>query len=145
VSFLKVFNQPLPFILQDIITNCWGSAGPGNIQFCLFNAVHAPLPMDTAATYNAIECAFPGYARQIVASAAWGAPFLSLDTALSLGPPVQFVRGIGVQAPSNVYGYYVLQEGGNIIWAQAFDTPVPIVNPGDTVLFAPQFSFLSQH
>jgi hypothetical protein len=145
VSFLKVPNQPLPFILADIIANCWGNGAPGNIQLCLFNAVHAPLPMDTAATYNAIECTFPGYARQVVASAAWGAPFISLNTALSLGPGVTFVRGIGVQAPSTVNGYYVLQAGGNIIWAQQFDTAVPIVNPGDTVLFVPQFSFLSQH
>ena len=71
---------------------------------------------------------------------------LTLNQASSYGPPCLFARSVALGPPETEYGYFVLcLATGNLLWAQEFDTPVLITNPGDQVLFVPQFSFLSQY
>lgn len=144
-TFLKLPDAILIPILQDIIDNGWGNGGPGNMSVGLYASPHVPAAGDVAATYTAIEAAFPGYVRLLIATAAWGAPTLTLHQASSLATLCTFAYALSAGPSVQAYGYFVLNPGLALAWAQLFPAPVTFALPGDRYSFTPQFSYLSQH
>ena len=144
-TYLIVPTGILPAILADIINNGWGNAGPGNMEVGLFTGPTVPAHTDNAATYLAIEAAFSGYARNLLATALWGAPSIIGAGAYAVGPPVLFTRGLVAGPPVICTGYFVLNPSGALAWAQKFPQPYTVALPGDSVAFTPQYSYLSQH
>ncbi len=60
-------------------------------------------------------------------------------------PFISFMTQFGVVPANNVYGYFVSDADGNILWVGIFETPIVVTNPGDSVSFVPTFSFFSQN
>jgi hypothetical protein len=99
-------------------------------------------PVDGSSVGNFVEADFDGYASQGIA--AWGAP-------IAVGPRGQiqsasntFTKAAGV-VPNDIYGYYVLDGGGSLLWAERDPAaPIPIHNAGDKYIITPTFTLKSE-
>jgi hypothetical protein len=125
--------------LLDLLTANWGTLDCG-----LFKSMHTPADGDTLATYTAIEADFPGYARQQIQN--WlAASTDGTGRALSVADVVTFTRGAG-GAPQNIYGYFVVDAAGNLLWAELDpNAPVAINNPGNTYSILPTLTLKTEN
>lgn len=145
MNFLKMPTGILTQICDAIVHDQWIVGGAGMFTtWGLYIANHTPQDSDTYATYAAIEATFGGYVRQGVAAAAWSASTLIGLQAVTLATPLLWVP-TGAPLPQTVYGYFVQDHLGSLIWAQLFDAPYVLNTIADFVLFTPSWSFASAH
>ncbi len=111
-----------------------------NSKLHLYKNNHAPVHGDTVSAYT--ESDFVGYAA--VALTAWGAPYLTADFHAYIDEVVEtFTAGLVVGSQS-VYGYYVTDLAGVLIWAELAPSPVTINAAGQTFAVLPRFSDTSE-
>ena len=108
-----------------------------------FVSNHAYNAADVAATYNAIEATFGGYAA--ITCNSWGAAFLN---ALNIAETDEIVRSwttTGSGLPQSVYGIYYLDAAGNLLFSELFSTgPVVLSFVGDQCNYQPIYTALSR-
>lgn len=85
-------------------------------QLGLFNSNITPSRTDVATTYTAHEATFGGYSRATLNS--WGAITVVLHVAAMQEIVRTFTRTGG--ATETIYGYFVLDNLGALMWAEAF-------------------------
>jgi hypothetical protein len=86
------------------------------------------------------ECNFDGYSAFSLSRASWTTPTIVSGSAQS-----QYASGLTwacTGAGNTVYGAYVLDPGGNLIWGEDFSTP-RVVSNGDTLTYTPVFTLTS--
>lgn len=114
-------------------------------QVGLFQSSHTPANGDVLADYEAIECDFPGYARQD--SLAWGVP--DTDGAgrarVTHNDVLVFTR-IANGAAQSAFGYFVVDVPSNVVlWAEEFAAPFPIDDEtADPILVRPRLTLRSE-
>lgn len=87
-----------------------------------------------------IEADFTGYAAS--AALVWGSTFTDeLHNAVAAAASVQF-NDTGEAVTNTVYGYYVTDGAGAVLlYAERFDSPVPMTGPAQAIVVLPEFSF----
>ena len=75
---------------------------------------HVPADSDTVSSYT--EANFTGYAA--IALTSWGTAFLNGSNLGEIDHPTQTFTQTGTGTTCMVYGYYVTDGSGNLIWAE---------------------------
>lgn len=128
-------DEGLVSLLQAMVDQ-WGD----DLVVGLFESDYEPTANDTIATYNAIEADFPGYARQPLEN--WmNATLIDSGHARTEADIVTFTRTSDAGGPKTVYGYFVVDQAGNVLWAENGPfAPVVVTDAGDQVTLLPRFS-----
>lgn len=126
--------------LLDAMTAVGGKLRSATLH--LFVTNHANNAADTASTYNAIEATAGGYASQTITD--WGASTIAASVALTTAGVYTFTfTGSGL--PFVVYGAYVLDSLGNLLYADLIATGgVTISAAGQTYSYRPKYSIKNQ-
>lgn len=101
----------------------------------LFKNNYTPVAGTTLA--NLTEADFSGYASVVLAG--WTAAAIGAGgRAYSQADLVTFAHNGGVTANS-IYGYWVVDSGGTLLWAERFATaPITMSGLGDSIVVIPQ-------
>jgi hypothetical protein len=109
-----------------------------NATLHLYVSNYTPVLADVAATYNAIEAAFGGYAAQTITD--WGAAATVSAKAKTVAGNYTFTAS-GTGLPATVYGIYVLDASGNLLYAEKNPTGgVTLSSAGHTFSYQPAFT-----
>lgn len=111
-----------------------------NTYLKLFQNNHTPVRGDTAASYT--EATFGGYAQITLNS--WGAASLTADFHALLTEIVRTFVCTGAPFTNTIYGYYIVDGGGNLLWAELAPASfnVDAINKAYSVI--PQFTLTSE-
>lgn len=122
----------------DAIRTSYGNT----LTLALFVSNIVPSKSDVAATYTAHEASFGNYARQAITT--WGSVGVASHAAGMQATPRTFTRTGG--ATESVYGYFVLDAGGLLQFAEAFPAgPVVMSGAGQTLTVVPVMSDESKY
>jgi hypothetical protein len=106
----------------------------------LFKNNITPASGDVAGTYT--EADFAGYAASNCTG--WTASTMASNTATTTADQKTFTRS-STGAVQNIYGYYVLDAGGNLLFAERDSAaPIPLTNLGDSYLVTPKWTLKSE-
>src|SRR6266436_3665549 len=93
-----------------------------NTRLRLFQNNHTPVHGDTAAAYT--EASFPGYA--FIALTAWGAVTLTADFHALTTEALETFASTGSSPVNTIYGYYITDLTGALLWAELAPAPITI-------------------
>lgn len=106
----------------------------------LFQNDTVPAFTDTIADY--VECDFAGYVAGT--PIAWGAPIINGSNQGELnGTQINFTHD-GGSTGNTVYGIFVVDVGGNLLYAERFPAPISMTTAGDTIPYVPRFTLINQ-
>jgi len=106
----------------------------------LFQNNHVPAVTDTQANYT--EATFSGYASVDI-TALWGAAFVNGNGQGEIDCATQTFSFGGGAVTNLVYGAYVTDSGGNLIYAERFAAPVSMSAVPDQIIYTPKFTAVS--
>jgi hypothetical protein len=110
---------------------------PGNPKYRLFQNDITPTPESVAADFTVAT--FDGYADKIFTMPS--GPFRDVDGSFYFTGGGTWTMS-GSTTPNVIYGSYVLDfTGANLIFAQRFDTPVPMVDAFSVIAIAAKVNF----
>lgn len=126
----------------DELTALTGVGGPFNAAVVkLFQNDYTPTVDSVVGDFT--EADYTGYAAS--AAIVWGAPFIDpVAGPLVLGDLKSFPASGPFTVPNDIFGFWIESSGGDLLWAERFDTPVTIANATDNVVIVPQFGLISQ-
>jgi hypothetical protein len=105
----------------------------------LFQNNHTPGVADVNANYT--EATFTGYAS--VALGTWNPAFLNGSNQGEIDAnPVTFTRTAGATS-NTIYGAYVTDNAGDVVYAEKFSAPITMASTGDTFTYTPRFTAVS--
>lgn len=110
-----------------------------SLTYRLYQNAHTPGDGSTAADFT--ECTFDGYAAQ---GPSWGAAATNGSGDAEAVAAALTWTATGGSTSNTVYGYYVTDGGGEVVWAELFDTPVAVVDAPDAVVVTPTITLKSQ-
>lgn len=103
----------------------------------LYKNNHTPVDTDTVADYT--EANFTGYSS--IPLNAWGTAFLNGSNKGQTEMSTQFFTQTGTGTTCDVYGYYVTDGSGNLIWAELNpDGVFHMVNTGSVYEVTPKLT-----
>lgn len=106
----------------------------------LFKNDHVPVVGDGNGNYT--EANFSGYAS--VALGDWNAAILNDDDKGEIdGDPATFTHN-GGGTSNTVYGAYVVNNAGDVVYAERFAAPRVMASNGDEIVYTPKFTAVSQ-
>lgn len=106
----------------------------------LFQNNHVPVFTDVLAAYT--EATFDGYGGSVVL--AWGVPFINgSNQAECDASTVTWVRSGGATS-NTIYGIYVTDNAGLLVYAERFGAPVSMTSAGDTIGYTPRATLINQ-
>jgi hypothetical protein len=111
-----------------------------NTRLRLFQNNHTPVHGDTAAAYT--EASFPGYAFTALTS--WGAVYLTADFHAFTDEVLRTFTATGSSPANTIYGYYITDLTGALLWAELAPAAVTINASGQTYSVLPRFSDTSE-
>ncbi len=115
------------------LENVINQVAPQNLVLKLYKNSYTPVAGSTEANFT--EANFTGYAAITLAGANW---VVTLASPSYAAYPQQTFTSSADQTTQNIYGYYLVQAtSGKIMGAEAFATPYPISNNGDTIKITP--------
>jgi hypothetical protein len=110
-----------------------GKTAPSTLTLRLFTN-NASLSEATVAG-DLTELSGNGYAAQALTGASW--TVTEGDPTVAQHPQMTFTASGG--GWGNVYGYYITNASGALIWAELFSGgPIPISNAGETIKITPR-------
>jgi len=129
-SLSPVFALPLLSAMLACLLTRPAAALCDALHVHLFTAGPSPItPGMTIASFT--EATFVGYAPSVVAALS-GPINTPSDTCDGLFATPSFICTAG-STPNTILGYWIDDGAANIYLAEAFSSPVPIVNPGDFI------------
>lgn len=127
---------------SDVLALLADTAQPlDGVQVGLFQNNYTPTR--SSAIGDLVDADFTGYA--LSAAVVWSGPFM--DPVLGpylVGDLKTFSVGSSPTTTNDIYGYYVIDSGGNLIAAERFASPVPMAVAGATIPVVPTFGEVSQ-
>lgn len=106
----------------------------------LYKNNHVPAFTDTILDFT--EADFSGYGSSILL--AWGAAVINSGVqALIATPPVSWTRSSGPTS-NTVYGVYVTNVAGDLMYAERFPAPISMTSNGDTISYEPLCTLINQ-
>lgn len=114
-----------------------GVASPGAFWYHAFVNDFSPSPATVIGAFT--ECTTAGYSAEHVLNSGWVPVTSPSGTTRAVNSLFAWVLTDAV----TLYGYYVEDGSGNLLWSQRFDTPVVFGALGGTVTIEPAFTFVS--
>lgn len=105
----------------------------------LFKNNHTPTPGDTDANYT--EADFSGYSSVTLT---WNAAFLNGDDKGEIDADEETFTHNGGGTSNTIYGAYVENNAGDVIFAERFDAPRVMSANGDTIPYTARLTAVSQ-
>jgi len=106
----------------------------------LFQNNHTPAVTDTEANYT--EASFSGYAAVDI-HALWGAAFVNASGQGEIDCTTQTFAFGGGAVTNLVYGAYVVDNAGKLIYAERFAAPISMSASPDQIIYTPKFTAVS--
>jgi hypothetical protein len=115
--------------------------GGNNLTLKLYTTNITPNPNggDTAAAYNAAEAAGPGYAAITLTAGSWTVTPANDPSDAVYAQQTFTFTGPLTSTAKDIYGYYVVDADGILIWAEKASGPFTPANNGDTYKITPKF------
>jgi len=124
--------------LLNIIFNNVRAAGGNDFTLKLFTTNITPADTDTAATYSGSEASGGGYAAQTLTNGSWTITAAN-DPSDAVHPQVTFTFTGPLTGNATIYGYWVEDADGTLLWAEQLSTPFTPANNGDQLKITPVF------
>jgi len=129
----------VPNIAEQLLLDVLIAEELDSAELRLFVANHTPVAGDVAATYLAIEAAFGGYAPQTLNS--WTPAAINAGGAAETEETVRTFLATGAGLPETVFGVFVLDLAGDLVYADKFATGgITLAAAGQTVSYLPKFT-----
>lgn len=129
----KVPNEGEVEFLKILITDT------ANWWVKLYQNPRTPTDGDTTANYT--EATFTGYNGN-QSPTNWTVPAIDgSGMARTTADPLDFDFTGG--PPQTIYGYYVINTAGKLLWAEQFMPPVNLTAPGDKITLTPSLTLCS--
>lgn len=106
----------------------------------LFQNDHVPTLFDTDADY--VEADFSGYVGNV--TVVWGMPFVNGSNQGELDSSQFNFTHNGGSTDNTIYGIYVTDLAGLLLFAERFDAPVLMNAAGSTIAYTPKFTMINQ-
>jgi len=106
----------------------------------LFKNDHVPDEADVNGSYT--EANFSGYASQALST--WNAAFLNDDDKGEIDADPKTFTHNGGGTSNTVYGAYVTNNAGDVIYAERFDAPRVLSASGDSITYTARITAVSQ-
>jgi len=121
------------------LLNLW-AASPLLFRLRLYQNNQFPDPTDTAAAY--IEATFSGYPGPV--PPVFGSAFINgAGQGEIAATTLTFVHNGGPTA-NTVYGIFVTDSGGGLVYAERFGAPVLMASATDFILYTPRITVIDQ-
>ena len=118
--------------------------GASYLQYSLFKAPTGAL--GTTFVYGDFtEADFDGYSSQIIYSASWSAATINVDGEAERTSADLTFTCTGSVTPNDIYGYFVHDDYGTVVWASKFAAPVTMDTNGQTIVIPPIFTLKSAY
>ena len=125
---------------ENIINDRWVASIGANISLRLFQNNYTPVAASVIGNFTIAT--FPGYASLVPA---FGASVTVGGKGTITDAAARVFTCTGGGAVQTIYGYYVVDTANaQVIYAERFDNPVPIVNNGDSITITLVFTADSQ-
>ncbi len=121
--------------LKAYFNNVW-PAGGKDLTLKLFCNNHSPASTDTAGSYT--EASGGGYAAKTLTNGSWTQSFVGSIEQVAYAQQTFTFTGALTTNPT-VYGYYVVDADGNLIFAELLPQPFTPANNGDNIQVTPTF------
>jgi hypothetical protein len=121
-----VVNQYLLKLSGELLLSL--SSNPGSWQYHLYVNLYAPTYQDTTASY--VECSLPGYSPLALIPSEWVGPELVGPVAQWQYPTITWVFDPYVTAQQTIFGYYVTDATGGVVFSELFPAPYPVPPSG---------------
>jgi hypothetical protein len=106
----------------------------------LFQNDTVPAYTDTVADY--VEADFSGYIAGTAIT--WGVPIINGSNQGELnGTQINFTHNGGSTA-NTIYGIFVVDGSGDLLYAERFPAPIAMGSGGDTIPYVPRFTLINQ-
>ncbi len=110
-------------------------------SLCIFKNDYTPI--NTTVLADLTEANFDGYARITLDS--WTSAFLNADNKAEVDETTRTFTVSGVSTPNTVYGAFVLDGSGNLLYAERDPAGGHLLNTvGQTWSYFPRFTFRSE-
>lgn len=96
----------------------------------LFVNLHFPLATDVAGNYT--ECSIPGYSAQILQPGEWDGGIVAPGVVYFTYPQLTWTFDAYAGGQS-IFGYYVMDDAGDLIYSELFPSPFPVPPAGGTL------------
>lgn len=132
---LKIpYDSTLEF-LDSLVANLLDGA-----DLHLYSNNHAPANADVVGDYT--ECTFPGYAA--INLTGWPSASLDASNRASVELALQTFTGGTIITPEDIYGIYVTDAVGNLLYAELNPAGVvSMASNGQSFSYLPRFTFKS--
>ena len=105
----------------------------------LYQNNYVPTLTDTVGSYT--EATFSGYVSQTLA---WGAAFINGSTQAEIdATALTWTHSAGATG-NTVYGIYVLDNAGALVYAERFPAPISMTANGDAITYTPKATMINQ-
>jgi len=107
----------------------------------LYSNNHTPTDADVVGDYT--ECTFPGYAP--INMNVWTSAVLNADDKAEIEEPIQTFTAGAIVTPQDVYGIYVTDAGGDLVYAELNPAGVVVMSvAGQTYSYLPRVTLASE-
>ena len=113
-------------------------SGGKNLTLKLFCNNVTPADTDTASTYTEVTNGDAGYSAITLTSGSWTVTVAD-DPSDAVYAQQTFTFTGALTSNATVYGYFVVDADGVLIWAEAFSSSFTPANNGDTIKITPKF------
>jgi hypothetical protein len=127
-----VGNAYLLEAMAALLTNVFNPS-TNHAKIHLAVAPFTPTPSMTPASFT--EATFAGYAA--VSITGWGTPHFDnqLQALMMATTPALEWTPSASTTPNDIVGYWIQDNAGNVVCAEAFPAPIPLHNPTQTLMF----------
>ena len=131
-----VVNQYLDNLAARVLLGLAGN--PGGWSIHLYVNLYAPTPQDTVSSY--VECTLPGYSFVTFQSSQWSGGISPGPIAVYTYPQITWTFDPYQSAQQTVFGYWVQDSSGSVLYAELFPAPFPVPPQGGELPMRPTFS-----
>ena len=131
-----VVNQYLINLTAKVILQI--GSNPGNWTYHLFVNLYSPTQQDVVA--NFVECTLPGYSPFSIVPARWTGGLQPGVIASYQYPQLTWVFDAYTTAQQTIFGYWVQDGAGNVVFAELFPAPFPVPPQGGELPLIPTWT-----
>lgn len=144
---IKIPDASCQAMLDTLIQSLGIFDFSGDANYCLYTNNYTPAAGDTASNYT--EATYNGYVRQTVGPGelcTWNSSVHNATTghADAIGSTTLTFAPTSTGSSNVIHGYFVLDDSGNLMWAERFSSSVTLSALTDSIVLTPIFSFYSQ-
>lgn len=131
-----VVNQYLVNLAAGLILGI--GQNPDKWTFHLFVNLYTPTPQDSVSNYT--ECTIPGYSPIQLNPSLWSGGIVAGPRAFWQYPMITWVFDAYATAQQTIFGYWVQDSTGNVLYSELFPAPFPVPPTGGELPLIPTWS-----